>query len=108
MPKITFAYIDGTSKTVEAKENQSIMQAALENKIEGIEGTCGGCVACATCHVYLHPEWITRVESQDNEQTEEEIDMLDLAENLRTNSRLGCQIKITQSLDGLIVGIPAR
>jgi len=107
MPEITFIYLDGTSKTVTAKENQSIMQTALEHKISGIEGLCGGCIGCATCHVQIPEQWQSRVIAQDNEQSEEEIDMLDLAPLRTPNSRLGCQIKLTKALNGLKVHLSA-
>lgn len=83
------------------------MQTALEHKIDGIEGICGGSLGCATCHIYIHPDWTSRVEAQDNEQSEEEIDMLDMAINKRETSRLGCQIKLTNALDGLTVSLPS-
>ena len=108
MPKITFLLEDGTSKTIEAEDNWSIMQVAVENQIPGIEGRCGGAMACATCHVYVHPEWVGRVTAQDNEQSDEEKDMLDLAFDVRETSRLGCQIKLNEALDGLIVARPGR
>jgi len=101
VPEITFVLANETQKTVNARENQSIMRAALEHKIEGIEGVCDGCIACATCHVYIPNEWKSRVEAQDNEQSDEEIDMLDMALNKQENSRLGCQIKLTKALNGL-------
>jgi 2Fe-2S ferredoxin len=106
MPKITFLQKDGTSQTIDAEENWSIMQVAVEHKIEGIEGACGGSMACATCHVYVQPEWLPRVIAQDNEQSEEEKDILDTAFDIRETSRLGCQIKLTEELDGLIVALP--
>jgi 2Fe-2S ferredoxin len=106
MPKITFLQPDGTSQTIEADENISIMQVAKEHNIEGIEGACGGCMACATCHVYVHPDWKSRVEGEDNEQSLEEVDMLDVAYDVRETSRLGCQIKLTNALDGLVVALP--
>jgi ferredoxin, 2Fe-2S len=106
MPRITFLQPDGSTQTVTADENISIMQTALENQIPGIEGACGGCMACATCHVYIHPDWQSRVVAEDNEQSEEEIDMLDTASDIRETSRLGCQIKLTSALDGLIVALP--
>lgn len=106
MTKVTFIEQDGTHKEVDAPENWSLMQIAVEHKIKGIEGSCGGSVACATCHCYIHPEWVTRVNSQDNEQSAEEEDLLDTATDVRETSRLGCQVKITSSLDGLIVGLP--
>ena len=82
------------------------MQVAVENKVEGIEGACGGSMACATCHVYIHPDWEERVTAQDNEQTEEEEDMLDVAFDVRETSRLGCQVKLNNALDGLVVALP--
>jgi 2Fe-2S ferredoxin len=106
MPKIHFLHKNGTTQTLDAPENWSVMQVAVENKVEGIEGACGGSMACATCHVYVHPEWTTKVTAQDNEQSEEEKDILDVAFDLRETSRLGCQIKITPALDGLVVALP--
>ena len=106
MPKVTFVQKDGSEQVIEAQENWSIMQVAVENKIEGIEGACGGSMACATCHVYVHPDWEDRVTAQDNEQTEEEEDMLDVAFDVRDNSRLGCQVKLNDALDGLVVALP--
>lgn len=103
--QLTFIKPDGTPQTVTANENQSIMQAALEHNISGIEGICGGCIACATCHVYVPPEWQSRVTAQDNEQSMEEIDMLELSAGRKESSRLGCQIKLTKELDGLTVTI---
>jgi len=106
MPKITFLHIDGSEQIIEAEENWSIMQVAVENKIKGIEGACGGAMACATCHIYIHPDWQDRVTAQDNEQCVEEEDMLDLAFDIRDTSRLGCQVKLNNELDGLIVALP--
>lgn len=106
MPEITFLQPDGSRQTIQADENTSIMQAAVEHKVPGIEGRCGGCLACATCHVYIHPDWMARVAAQDNEQSEEEIDMLDMASDVRETSRLGCQVKLTKELDRLIVALP--
>ena len=82
------------------------MQIAVEHGIKGIDGACGGAMACATCHCYIAPEWVDRVETQDNEKSEEEDDMLDVAFDVRETSRLGCQIKVTDELDGLTVGLP--
>ncbi len=106
MPRITFLQPDGSRQTIDAEENLSIMQAALEHKIPGIEGQCGGAMACATCHVYIDPAWQSRVAAQDNEQSDEEIDILDTAFDIRETSRLGCQIKLTDALDGLVVALP--
>ncbi len=106
MPEITFLRPDGSAQTITVDDNISIMQAATENKIPGIEGACGGSMACATCHVYVHPGWKTRVEGQDNEQSDEEVDILDTAWDIRDESRLGCQVKLTKALDGLVVALP--
>lgn len=106
MPKVTFLFKDGSAREIEVPENWSVMQAAVENGIEEIEGVCGGAMACATCHVYVHPDWAAKVTAEDNEQSDEEEDMLDMAFDVRDESRLGCQIKITNALDGLVVALP--
>lgn len=106
MPEITFLQKDGTARIVDAPENWSLMQIAQHHAIKGIDGICGGVMACATCHVYIHPDWLARVAAADNEKTEEEEDTLDTAFDVRKTSRLSCQIKITQALDGLIVALP--
>ena len=106
MPKITFLRQDGSQKEIDAPENWSIMHVAVNQGIEEIEGACGGCISCATCHVYVHPDWVERVEAQDNEQSEDEEDILDTAFDVRETSRLGCQINLTDDLDGLIVALP--
>jgi 2Fe-2S ferredoxin len=106
MPKITFLFKDGSRREIDAPENWSIMQIAVDNGVEEIEGACGGSMACATCHVYVHPDWAARVEAQDNEKSGEEEDILDTAFDIREQSRLGCQIKITDALDGLVVALP--
>lgn len=106
MPKITFLLKDGTSKEIDAAEHASIMQASTDNYLEGIQGVCGGSMACATCHCYIHPDWMDKVTAQDNEQSDEERDMLDLAFDVRETSRLGCQVKLSNELDGLVVAMP--
>ena len=106
MPKITFIQPDGCTETINALENWSIMEIATQHKIKGIEGICGGSMACATCHIYIHPDWFNQVSAQDNEQSEEEIDILDMAFDIRANSRLSCQIIMTKELDGIIVALP--
>jgi 2Fe-2S ferredoxin len=106
MPKVTFIEKDGTQRVIEAEENWSLMQIAVEHGVRGIDGACGGAMACATCHCYIAPEWVARVEAADNEKSDEENDMLDVAFDVRETSRLGCQVKVTQELDGLRVGLP--
>lgn len=106
MPKITFIEKDGAQRIVDAAENWSLMEIAIEHKIKGIDGLCGGSLACATCHCYIPEDWKARVEAEDNDMSEEEEDMLDVAFDVRETSRLGCQIKVTDALDGLIIGLP--
>lgn len=104
MAKITFVQPDGTSQVVEAEPGITVMEAAKLNDIEGIEAECGGACACATCHVYVDTDW---VEKTGAPETLEE-DMLDFAFDVRPESRLSCQIKVTPELDGLIVRVPAK
>lgn len=106
MPKIIFKHSDGRETTVEAEENLPLMQIAQINNINEIEAFCGGSMACATCQVYIPQDWQERVEAQDNEKTPEEEDILEMAKNLKPTSRLSCQIKITNALDGLTVELP--
>ena len=106
MPQIKFLQPDGTAQLIQADENISIMQTAVEHRVRGIEGECGGAMACATCHVYIDPAWKARVENQDNEQSEEEIDILDMAYDVRETSRLRCQVKLTRALERLVVALP--
>jgi ferredoxin, 2Fe-2S len=106
MPKITFLQPDGSSQTINAENNWSIMQVAVDAAVPGIIGECGGAMACATCHCYIHPDWVDKVIAQENEQSDEEKDMLDMAFDVRETSRLGCQVKLNDALDGLIVALP--
>ncbi len=84
------------------------MEIATSNQIDGIDGACGGVIACGTCHCYIPDEWKNKVIAEDNEITEEEIDMLDVVIDKTDNSRLACQIKFTKSLDGLTVKLPRK
>jgi ferredoxin, 2Fe-2S len=102
MPRITFIERDGTRREVDAPIGMSVMEVARRNDVD-IEGACEGSLACSTCHVIVDPEWY----GQLTEAREEEEDMLDLAFNLTRTSRLGCQIVITEELDGLTVQLPA-
>ncbi len=105
MPTITFIFPDGTRRAVDAPVGLSLMEIAQKNDIEEIEGACGGCMACATCHMYVHPDWQEKC-LPDGERSDDEEDMLDLAFDVRENSRLGCQIAMTEELDGLVVALP--
>lgn len=103
MPKMTFISSDGKSRTeVEAPLGLSVLEVAHRHGFD-LEGACEGSLACSTCHVIVDPEWYDLLDPP----TEEEEDMLDLAFGLTHTSRLGCQIRITDSLDGLIVTLPA-
>ena len=102
MPKMTFILKDGSRKEVDAPLGLSVLEIAHRNHI-GIEGACEGSLACSTCHVIVDPGWYKKLKTA----TEDEEDMLDLAFNLTRTSRLGCQIIITEELDGLIVRLPA-
>ena len=101
MPKITFTDSSGTSRTVDADVGATVMETAIRNNVPGIEAECGGACACATCHVYVEEEW--RGKTGGPSPMEE--DMLDFGFDVRPNSRLSCQIKVTDELDGLKVTI---
>ena len=102
MPKLTFILKDGTRKEVDAPLGLSVLEIAHRNHVE-IEGACEGSLACSTCHVIVDPEDYERLK----DATEDEEDMLDLAFGLTHTSRLGCQIIITEELDGLTVTLPS-
>ncbi len=102
MPKMTFIGRDGGRREVEAPLGLSVLEIAHRHKID-IEGACEGSLACSTCHVIIDPEWYDLLK----EATEDEEDMLDLAFGLTATSRLGCQIIMTEELDGLTVRLPA-
>ncbi len=104
MAKITFIQPDGASQVVEAQTGVTVMEAAKLNDIPGIEAECGGACACATCHVYVDPAW----KGKTGSPSEMEEDMLDFAFDVREESRLCCQIKVTDTLDGLVVRVPAK
>ncbi|MCB1783809.1 MAG: 2Fe-2S iron-sulfur cluster binding domain-containing protein [Alphaproteobacteria bacterium] len=106
MPTINIILKSGKTKSLHADEGWSLMEILREAGIKEIQGICGGCMACATCHIYVHPDWFARVTAQDNEKSEEEEDMLDTAFDVRQYSRLGCQIRMSAALDGLVLAIP--
>ena len=102
MTKILFIAHDGSEQTVDAKNGDSIMETAVSNSVIGIDADCGGACACATCHVYID-EKFTAITGAPNEM---EQSMLDFAEDVQANSRLSCQITITDKMDGIIVRTP--
>jgi 2Fe-2S ferredoxin len=104
MVKITFIDAGGTARTVEAEPGATVMETAVRNEVPGIDAECGGACACATCHVYVDEAW--REKTGEPETMEE--DMLDFASDVRPTSRLSCQIRVREDLDGLVVTTPAR
>ncbi len=102
MPLITFISHDGESFQVDAEFGISLMEAAIDNDITDIVAECGGALTCATCQVYVDPEWLTRLA----EPQQAELEMLEFAVDPQPNSRLSCQIKIAEELDGMIVHLP--
>ena len=104
MPKITFTDASGTARTVEAEIGSTVMETAIRNNIPGIEAECGGACACATCHVYIDEAWREKVGGP----SPMEEDMLDFGYDVRPNSRLSCQIKVSGDLDGLMVSTPDK
>ena len=104
MPTITFIDQDGNEREIDAEAGSTVMETAINNDIPGILATCGGSCSCATCHVYVDGSWVGKLPAP----ALEEMDMLDTAHDLQENSRLSCQIKVTEELDGLIVTTPPR
>ena len=106
MPLINFIMKDGTEKQIDAPLGLSLMEVAVKEGIEPIEGACGGGLACATCHLYVHPDFKEQTMPEDGEVSEDEEDMLDLAFDIRKESRLCCQIIVSEELEGLKVAMP--
>ncbi len=102
MPKVNFISFAGKTYTADVAEGTTVMRAAVDNGVPGIDGDCGGQCACATCHVFIEPEW----QSKTGARTEPESAMLEFADGTKPNSRLGCQIEVTKALDGLTVRMP--
>lgn len=102
MPTITFIEHNGTRHLVDASVGTSLMQVAMDNLVPGLIADCGGNATCATCHCYVDVEWVTKVPQADDM----EIAMIDCAMHTQDNSRLSCQIKITDDLHGLVVRLP--
>ena len=104
MPKITYIDYKGKSETIEVSSGLSVMEGAIQNNINGIDADCGGSMACATCHVYVQEKWLNKLSKiEDAEQ-----DMLDMAFEPKKNSRLSCQIIVSEELDGLEVTTPKK
>ena len=104
MPKIIYIDSSGNQKTIEVAKGLSVMEGAIQNNIPGIDADCGGGMACATCHVYVKEEWFNKLpKAEDGEQ-----DMIDMAFEPKKNSRLSCQLIVSDELDGLVVTTPSK
>ena len=104
MTKITYKDFQGNSKTIEIENGLSVMEGAIQNDIPGIDADCGGAMACATCHVYVEEKWFNKITKAEDA----EVDMIDMAHEPKKNSRLSCQLIVTDELDGLIVTTPEK
>ena len=104
MAKIHFVDHTGETRIIDVENGATVMEAAIRNAVPGIEAECGGACACATCHVYVDEAWRAKVGAP----SPMEEDMLDFGFDVRPNSRLSCQIKVTDELDGLVVSTPER
>ena len=104
MPKITYIDSTGERRTINVEKGLTVMEGAVQNQIPGIDADCGGGMACATCHVYVKEEWLNKIPKvEDAEQ-----DMIDMAFEPKKNSRLSCQIIVSDELDGLVVTTPSK
>ena len=104
MPKIIYKDFQGGSKTIEVANGLTVMEGAIQNEIPGIDADCGGSMACATCHVYVEDKWFDKIPKAEDAEN----DMIDMAFNPKKNSRLSCQIIVSDELDGLVVNIPSK
>ena len=104
MAKITYMDLQGNSKTIEVENGLSVMEGAIQNDIPGIDADCGGSMACATCHVYVEEKWLDKLTKIEDGET----DMIDMAFEPKKNSRLSCQLIVSDQLDGLKVTTPEK
>ena len=104
MAKITYIEHSGKSHTIEVQNGLTVMEAAVQNNIPGIDADCGGSMACATCHVYVKEEWFNKLpKKEDGEE-----DMIDMAYEPNKFSRLSCQLIVSDELEGLVVNLPVK
>lgn len=103
MPKITYVDYNGTPRTVDVQSGMSVMEGAVYNSVPGIDANCGGACACATCHVYVDEHWLPKLP----QPSDVEASMLEFTCGPQANSRLACQLRVSEELDGLIVKTPA-
>ena len=104
MPKITYKDCQGNSKTIEVENGLTVMEGAIQNDIPGIDAYCGDAMVCATCHVYVEENWFNKLTKSEDA----EVDMIDMAYEPKKNSRLSCQIIVSDELDGLEVTTPEK
>ena len=104
MSKITYISEDNITNTVEVQNGLTVMEGAIQNDIPGIDADCGGGMACATCHIYVNEEWFDKLPAKEDGEE----DMLDMAFEPKQNSRLSCQLVVSDELDGLVVSIPSK
>ena len=104
MAKIIYKDFQGNSKTIDVENGLSVMEGAVQNEIQGIDADCGGSMACATCHVYVKDEWLNKIPKAEDA----EVDMIDMAYEPKKNSRLSCQIIVSDELDGLEITTPEK
>ncbi|HEU4619407.1 MAG TPA: 2Fe-2S iron-sulfur cluster-binding protein [Gammaproteobacteria bacterium] len=102
MPKVTYVEPDGTVREIQGRSGATVMETAVDNDVRGIVAECGGACSCATCHVYVDEEWVERLNPPDPQED----GMLDCVIERRPNSRLSCQIELSDELDGLRVQVP--
>ena len=104
MTKITYITSENKVHEIEVDNGLTVMEGAVQNDISGIDADCGGAMACATCHVYVKEDWLNKLpKKEDGEE-----DMLDMAFEPKTNSRLSCQLIVSDEIDGLVVNIPSK
>ena len=104
MTKVTYIDHSGEKREVEIENGLTVMEGAIQNDIPGITADCGGAMACATCHVYVQEDWFNKLPKVDDGER----DMLDMAFEPKKNSRLSCQLVVSDQLDGLVVNIPSK
>ena len=104
MAKITYKDHEGDSRTIEVENGLSVMEGAIQKEVPGIDADCGGSMACATCHVYVEERWFNKLPIAEDA----EVDMIDMPYEPKKNSRLSCQLIVSDELDGLIITTPAK
>ena len=104
MTKVIYKDFEGNSKTINVENGLSVMEGAVQNDIPGIDADCGGAMACATCHVYVKDEWFNKIPKAEDA----EVDMIDMAYEPKKNSRLSCQLMVSDELEGLTIITPEK